>query len=142
MNAYGPTESLRHFDIDLSKNQALRSIHISHLQLNELGLSGAGPETSKVYVGWVPEVLASVTSPLVQKLRLSIWVSAVSHIDLLDWGALKEVFMQSQFLSLDNVLLDMYGKMYVKADRGEVEKRIHTALDGSRAANLLEFRWH
>ncbi|KAJ7487795.1 hypothetical protein FB451DRAFT_727396 [Mycena latifolia] len=135
-------ENLRHFDIDLSQNRALRSIHISHLQLNELGVSGADPLTSRVYVGWVPEVLASVASPCVEKLRLSIWVSAVTDIDLLDWGSLKQVFTRSAFSSLGCLQLDMYGKMYAKADREEVEKWVYNVLSGSKAANLLEFRWH
>ncbi|KAJ6590649.1 hypothetical protein DFH09DRAFT_1274093 [Mycena vulgaris] len=131
-------ESLRHFTIDLSKNCALRSIHISHLQLNELV---ADPSPTSAYVGWVPEVLASVTSP-VEKLRLSIWISAVSHIDLLDWASLKQIFMRAQFSALDSMVLEMYGKMYIKAHREEVEKKIYDALDGSRAAGLLRFRWH
>ncbi|KAJ7755334.1 hypothetical protein DFH07DRAFT_491329 [Mycena maculata] len=135
-------DSLRHFHIDLSRNPALRNIHISHLQLNELGLSGADPLTNRVYVGWVPEVLASVASPAVQRLRLSIWVTTVSDIDLLDWASLKEIFQRSPFLALGKLVLDMYGKMYVKAERDRVEKRIHTALDGARATDLLEFRWH
>lgn len=133
---------MRHFDVDLSRNSALRSIHISHLQLNELGLSGADPLTNSVYLGWVPEVLASVASPFVEKLRLSIWITAVSDIDLLDWVALKQIFVRSPFSSLNSLLLDMYGKMYVKGDRDEVEKKIFTTLDGSRAAGLLKFRWH
>ncbi|KAJ7432900.1 hypothetical protein B0H11DRAFT_2123568 [Mycena galericulata] len=138
-------ESLRDFKVDLSKSRALRSIHISHLQLNELGLSGVDPLRNRVYVGWVPEVLGSVASPSVEKLHLSIWVTNVSDINLLDWTSLKQVFQRSDpnpFSSLNTLLLDMYGKMYDKVDRDAVEKTIHTALEGCRVFDLLKFRWH
>ncbi|KAJ7152579.1 hypothetical protein C8R43DRAFT_1235603 [Mycena crocata] len=135
-------ESLCYFDIDLSNNHALRSVHISHLQLNELGLSGADPLSNSVYLGWVPKIMASVTSLFLERLRLSIWVTAVSDIDLLDWTSLQRIFLRPQFSALNSFVLEMYGKMYARADQKEVEKRIFTALEGTKAANLLDFRWH
>ncbi|KAJ6571688.1 hypothetical protein B0H19DRAFT_664790 [Mycena capillaripes] len=131
-------KNLRDFEIDFSGNHELRSIHISHLALNELGLSGANP----IYIGWVPKVLTTVSSPFLENLRLSIWISAVSNIDLLDWGSLKEIFLGSQFLSLRKLLVEMYGKMHHKPDREMVERRIYNELAGSRAAAILEFCWH
>lgn len=135
-------ESLPSFDVELNRNTELRSIHISHLQLNELGLSGADPLRHKLYVGWVPKILSSVVSPHIQQVRFSIWVSNVTDVDLIDWRCLGQVFGRPQFLVMDTVLLDMYGKMYMSGDRVALESRVRTALGGSRAANLLQFHWH
>ncbi|KAJ7637171.1 hypothetical protein FB45DRAFT_1139665 [Roridomyces roridus] len=141
-------ESLHHFTVDLSQNTVLRSVHLSHLQLNELGLSGADPSTNSIYVGWVPKVLSSVRAPAaVEKLRFSVWVTAVSDIDLLDWDSLKRIFLPSTsglnpYASLNSFVLDLYGKMYDKADRETVERRIHAALQECRAEKCLKFRWH
>jgi hypothetical protein len=119
----------------------LKSIHISHLQLHELGASDGDSEVKRLYVGWVPEFLASVFSDIDQ-VQLSIWISTPSDIDILDWPCVKGIFKRPQFAKLRELLLNISGKIYNDADKELVERRIYTGLNGCRAADVLEFRWH
>ncbi|KAJ7274985.1 hypothetical protein C8J57DRAFT_1224536 [Mycena rebaudengoi] len=128
-------DRLQSLDIDLSRNMALRKIHISHIQLLR---PGTYPLPN---MGWVLRALASVTSPFIHTIQFTIFINDVANINQMEWDSMRVILNRPQFGSMQTLLLEMYGNLSA-AERAELEIKVFEALGGTRAANILLFFWH
>lgn len=142
------TDSARDFYVDLTHNHELRSIHFSHLRLDEEEYdwdeSQDSPRRRPPYFGWIPRIISSVVSHHVERVQFSMWVSRDLDMQMLDWHELGEALNQWECKGevLKEVRFDIYGKVYGEDLRVVSENQIRQTLQGCWAVSLVRFVWH